>query len=82
MYAGHPLRRGIGLLLLLILAYRSLSLPLLGALPLASGAIAGLATCTALFGEVFVNLGIVSGDGGGWFLVQMGIRFIRTQLGR
>lgn len=43
---------GIGLLLLLILAYRSLSLPLLGALPLASGAIAGLATCTALFGEV------------------------------
>jgi len=43
---------GIGLLLLLMIAYRSLSLPLLGALPLASGAIAGLAACTALFGEV------------------------------
>ena len=43
---------GLGLLLLLTVAYRSLSLPLLGALPLASGAIAGLVACTALFGEV------------------------------
>lgn len=29
-----------------------------------------LASGTALFGEVFVNLGIISGDGGGWFLVR------------
>ena len=29
-----------------------------------------LASSTARFGEVFVNLGIVSGDGGGWFLVR------------
>ncbi|MEZ5465828.1 MAG: MMPL family transporter [Lysobacteraceae bacterium] len=43
---------GFGLLLLLSIAYRSLSLPLLGALPLASGAISGLVACTALFGEV------------------------------
>lgn len=29
-----------------------------------------LASTTARFGEVFVNLGIVSGDGGGWYLVR------------
>lgn len=43
---------GVGLLLLLLLAYRSISLPLYAALPLASGAIAGLALTTALFGEI------------------------------
>lgn len=41
-----------GLLLLMALAYRSLSLPLLGALPLATGAVAGLASTAWLFGEV------------------------------
>ncbi len=40
------------LLLLLALAYRSLRLPLLGALPLASAALAGLAAVAALFGSV------------------------------
>jgi len=29
-----------------------------------------LATQTAQFGEVFVRLGLVSGDGGGWFLLR------------
>jgi enoyl-CoA hydratase/carnithine racemase len=29
-----------------------------------------IASTTALFGEVFVGLGLVSGDGGGWFLVR------------
>jgi enoyl-CoA hydratase/carnithine racemase len=29
-----------------------------------------IASSKALFGEVFVNLGIVSGDGGGWYLVR------------
>ncbi|UOA17207.1 enoyl-CoA hydratase-related protein [Sulfitobacter dubius] len=29
-----------------------------------------LAASTAQFGEVFVRLGLVSGDGGGWFLVR------------
>ena len=29
-----------------------------------------LASTTARFGEVFVDLGLVSGDGGGWFLVR------------
>ncbi|WP_333827194.1 enoyl-CoA hydratase-related protein [Pararhodobacter sp.] len=29
-----------------------------------------LAATTSLFGEVFVDLGLVSGDGGGWFLVR------------
>lgn len=29
-----------------------------------------LGSTRALFGEVFVNLGLVSGDGGGWFLVR------------
>lgn len=29
-----------------------------------------LASTRALFGEVFVDLGLVSGDGGGWFLVR------------
>lgn len=43
---------GVGLLLLLVIAYRSIQLPLLGALPLASGAIAGLLACSVLFGEV------------------------------
>jgi predicted exporter len=41
-----------GLLLLMAIAYRSLSLPLLGALPLASGAVVGLASTAWLFGEV------------------------------
>jgi predicted exporter len=41
-----------GLLLLMALAYRSLSLPLLGALPLATGAVVGLACTVGLFGEV------------------------------
>jgi enoyl-CoA hydratase/carnithine racemase len=29
-----------------------------------------IASTRALFGEVFVDLGLVSGDGGGWFLVR------------
>jgi enoyl-CoA hydratase/carnithine racemase len=29
-----------------------------------------IASTDALFGEVFVDLGLVSGDGGGWFLVR------------
>lgn len=41
-----------GLLLLLAFAYRSLALPLLGALPLASAALAGLAAVALLFGGV------------------------------
>ncbi len=40
------------LVLLLALAYRSLRLPLLGALPLATAALAGLATVSLLFGTV------------------------------
>ncbi len=46
---------GIGtaaLLLLMTLSYRSLSLPLLGALPLATGAVLGLSATAWLFGEV------------------------------
>ncbi len=42
----------IAMLLLLLLAYRSLSLPLLAALPLASGGIAGLAATAIGFGDV------------------------------
>ncbi|WP_305042002.1 enoyl-CoA hydratase-related protein [Geoalkalibacter sp.] len=30
-----------------------------------------LGSCRALFGETFVNLGIVSGDGGAWFLQRL-----------
>lgn len=41
-----------GLLLLLLLAYRSFSLPLLGALPLVTGAVLGLSATAWLFGEV------------------------------
>lgn len=41
-----------GLLLLMAFAYRSLSLPLLGALPLATGAVLGLSATALLFGEV------------------------------
>ncbi len=41
-----------GLLLLMALAYRSLALPLLGALPLATGAVLGLSATAWLFGEV------------------------------
>ncbi|SDE08841.1 MMPL family transporter [Aquimonas voraii] len=41
-----------GLLLLMALAYRSLALPLLGALPLATGAVFGLSATALLFGEV------------------------------
>jgi predicted exporter len=42
----------IGILLLLALAYRSLSLPLLGALPLATAALAALAMVGFVFGSV------------------------------
>ncbi|WP_298577380.1 MMPL family transporter [uncultured Luteimonas sp.] len=41
----------IGLVLLLLVAYRSWKIPLLGALPLASAGIAGLATLVLLFGD-------------------------------
>lgn len=41
-----------GLLLLMAFAYRSLALPLLGALPLATGAMLGLSATAWLFGEV------------------------------
>src|SRR5690606_38438497 len=41
----------IGLVLLLLIAYRSWKIPLLGALPLASAGIAGLATLVLLFGD-------------------------------
>lgn len=41
----------IGLVLLLLLAYRSWKIPLLGALPLASAGIAGLASLVLLFGD-------------------------------
>lgn len=30
-----------------------------------------IASSTAVFGEVFVKLGLVSGDGGGWFLTRL-----------
>jgi predicted exporter len=43
---------GAVLLMLLTLAYRSLRLPLLGALPLATAALAGMAAVAALFGSV------------------------------
>lgn len=53
---GEATRLGVTasllLLSLLALAYRSLRLPLLGALPLASAALAGLAAVAALFGSV------------------------------
>lgn len=42
----------VSLLLLLVLAYRSLTRPLHGALPLASGALAGLVATAALFEQV------------------------------
>lgn len=42
----------IGLLLLLLIAYRNWRTPLLGALPLASGGLAGLIAVMALFAEV------------------------------
>jgi predicted exporter len=42
----------IGLFLLLLLAYRGLQAPLLGALPLASAAVAGLLATALVFGEV------------------------------
>ncbi|MGJ4804755.1 MMPL family transporter [Luteimonas sp. SDU82] len=41
----------IGLVLLLLIAYRSWKIPLLGALPLASAGIAGLACLVLLFGD-------------------------------
>lgn len=41
-----------GLLLMMTFAYRSLALPLLGALPLATGAVLGLSATALLFGEV------------------------------
>ena len=41
----------IGLVLLLLIAYRSWKIPLLGALPLASAGLAGLATLVLLFGD-------------------------------
>lgn len=53
---GEATRLGITasalLLMLMALAYQSLRLPLLGALPLASAALAGLAAVAALFGSV------------------------------
>ncbi|MGQ0801515.1 MAG: MMPL family transporter [Pseudomarimonas sp.] len=42
----------LAMLLLLALAYRSIRLPWLAALPLASGALAGLAATTIVFGDV------------------------------
>jgi predicted exporter len=42
----------LGILLILAVAYRSLRLPLLGALPLATAALAALAAVALLFGEV------------------------------
>ncbi len=42
----------LGLVALLALAYRGLALPLLGALPLASAAVVGLAATALVFGEV------------------------------
>ncbi len=41
----------IGLVLLLLIAYRSWKIPLLGALPLASAGLAGLASLVLLFGD-------------------------------
>ena len=41
----------IGLVLLLLIAYRSWKIPLLGVLPLASAGLAGLATLVLLFGD-------------------------------
>ncbi|HRQ65903.1 MAG TPA: MMPL family transporter, partial [Xanthomonadaceae bacterium] len=46
------LAAGVLLLVLLTLAYRGLALPLLGVLPLATAALAGMATVAALFGSV------------------------------
>ncbi len=43
---------GVALLVLMMLAYRSVQLPLLAALPLASGVIAGVAVTAGVFGDV------------------------------